>query len=118
MNVIVKLIRTITGIDPKRNINPDEAVCLGAGIWAGILDGKIAGMEVMSSLQAAVFRAVLEAQNLQEEQPKISTRTTTTDEQSDIVTQAAKNPTEKIPVKPINDSLRRRSVFKSLRSKK
>ncbi len=32
--------------DPRRSVNPDEAVCQGAGIWAGILDGVIDDMQV------------------------------------------------------------------------
>ena len=36
-------MQAITGVSPKQSVNPDEAVCLGAGIWAGILDGTIQG---------------------------------------------------------------------------
>lgn len=60
MPCVVKLIRILTGIDPKRHVNPDEAICLGAGVMAGVLDGKIDGFQVMSPLQAALFRALLE----------------------------------------------------------
>jgi heat shock protein 1/8 len=60
MPSIIRLVRTITGIDPKRSVNPDEAICLGAGVLAGVLDGKIEGLQVMSSLQATLLRTMLE----------------------------------------------------------
>ena len=53
---VAKLVRTITGVDPQRSVNPDLAVCLGAGVQAGILDGTISNMQVMSAWQAAVLR--------------------------------------------------------------
>eukprot|EP01038_Epipyxis_sp_PR26KG_P005723 gene5723-7906_t len=62
MPSIIKLVKVITGIDPKRTVNPDEAVCLGAGILAGILDGDIKNMQVMSSLQSAMYRTFFEEQ--------------------------------------------------------
>jgi molecular chaperone DnaK (HSP70) len=53
------LLRTITGIEPtSSSISPDEAVCIGAGIMAGMCDGTIAGLHVMSPLQAAFIRRV------------------------------------------------------------
>jgi molecular chaperone DnaK (HSP70) len=60
MPCIVRTVQTITGIDPKRTVNPDEAICLGAGIFAGVLDGKIEGFEVLSSMQAAILRLIAE----------------------------------------------------------
>lgn len=60
MKAIEKLVRVTTDIEPKRSVNPDEAVCLGAGIWAGILDGTIQNMQVMSVWQAAMYRAFKE----------------------------------------------------------
>jgi heat shock protein 1/8 len=58
MPCIAQLVRTLTHIDPKRNIHPDEAVCLGAGVLSGVLDGKIQDMKVLSAWQAAVVRAL------------------------------------------------------------
>jgi molecular chaperone DnaK len=60
MPCIVQLIRTLTGIDPKRSVSPDHAICLGAGILAGVLDGKIEGLQVLSPLQSAVVRLLSE----------------------------------------------------------
>lgn len=57
MPCIVQLVRTMTHIDPRRSIHPDEAVCLGAGVWSGILDGKLQQLNVLSSWQATLLRA-------------------------------------------------------------
>lgn len=56
MPCVVNLVRTLTGIDPKRSISPDEAICMGAGILAGVLDGTIDGFRVLSPLQSAILR--------------------------------------------------------------
>jgi molecular chaperone DnaK (HSP70) len=58
MPCIVNLVRTITQKDPQRFINPDEAVCLGAGIVSGILDGCIDDMQIVNPFQAALLRFV------------------------------------------------------------
>jgi hypothetical protein len=54
---VQRLVKIITGIDPRRTVNPDEAVSLGAAVMAGILDGDITDMQVMSAWQAAMYRA-------------------------------------------------------------
>lgn len=41
-----RLVRSLTGIEPKHTVNPDEAVSLGASVLAGIMDGDIKGMQV------------------------------------------------------------------------
>lgn len=55
---VVRLVKVITGITPRRTVNPDEAVCIGAGIQAGILDGEIKDMQVMSAWQAEIYRTL------------------------------------------------------------
>lgn len=60
MPCVVELVHTLTGIDPKRSVSPDEAICLGAGILSGVLDGKIDGFQVVSPLQSALLRLVAE----------------------------------------------------------
>ena len=60
---IQNLVKTITGADIRSHhghpglINPDEAVSLGAAVLAGILDGEIQGMAVLSAWQAEIYRA-------------------------------------------------------------
>ncbi|KAJ1430280.1 Hsp70 protein-domain-containing protein, partial [Ochromonadaceae sp. CCMP2298] len=60
ISAVRRLVRAVTGVEPQRSVNPDEAVCLGAGTMAGILDGSIADMQVMSAWQAAVLQAINE----------------------------------------------------------
>lgn len=57
-----RTVRTVTGVEAlsSRTVNPDEAVCLGAGILAGMLDGLIPDMQVLSPWQAAVLRVLHE----------------------------------------------------------
>jgi heat shock protein 1/8 len=67
MPCIPRLLRGITGLDAHKQqqmVNPDEAVSLGAAVLAGIMDGDISGMEVMSSWQAAMYKAFYEQQLL------------------------------------------------------
>lgn len=59
---VQRLIHTVTGIKPKLTVNPDEAVSLGAAVLAGILDGDIKDMQVMSAWQAAMYRVFYDEQ--------------------------------------------------------
>ena len=54
---VLRLVRSMTGINPRRSVNPDEVVSLGAAVLAGILDGSIKDMQVMSHWQASMYRA-------------------------------------------------------------
>ncbi|MBN2110520.1 MAG: molecular chaperone DnaK [Methanosarcinaceae archaeon] len=38
---VVELVRKATGKDPYKNINPDEAVAVGAAVQAGVLSGDV-----------------------------------------------------------------------------
>jgi hypothetical protein len=52
----------ITGLTPLPHsvVHPDEAVCLGAGTLAGMLDGVIPDMQVVSHWQSAMLRFLQE----------------------------------------------------------
>lgn len=58
---IGRMLATLTGVVPKRTINPDEAVALGCAVQLGVLDGdeKLDGLRVISGLEAAFYRAKL-----------------------------------------------------------
>mmetsp|Transcript_9296 Transcript_9296/g.14318 ORF Transcript_9296/g.14318 Transcript_9296/m.14318 type:complete len:94 (-) Transcript_9296:229-510(-) len=55
------MLATLTGVVPKRTINPDEAVALGCAVQLGVLDGdeKLGGLRVISGFEAAFYRAKL-----------------------------------------------------------
>ena len=56
MLCVQNLIRTVTGLPTLATVNPDEAVALGAAVYAGIMDGEVHGIEVMTAWQAAILR--------------------------------------------------------------
>ena len=58
MPCIRRLVEGVTGVKPRTTVNPDEAVALGAGIHAGVLDGTIENMEMMTPMQAAMLRGL------------------------------------------------------------
>jgi molecular chaperone DnaK (HSP70) len=60
MPSIQRLVEAVTGIKPRTTVNPDEAVALGAGIHAGVLDGTIEDMEMMTPMQSAILRGLME----------------------------------------------------------
>eukprot|EP00752_Nemacystus_decipiens_P005820 g5262.t1 len=56
MPCVQRLVGGITGVKPKRTVDPDRAVALGAAAFAGILEGEVEGQEVMTSWQASIYR--------------------------------------------------------------
>ncbi|CAN0072266.1 unnamed protein product [Scytosiphon promiscuus] len=56
MPSVQRLVGGITGVKPKRTVDPDQAVALGAAAFAGILEGEVEGQEVMTSWQASIYR--------------------------------------------------------------
>lgn len=41
MPLVIETVKSIFNLEPNRNVNPDEAVSLGAAIQAGVLDGGV-----------------------------------------------------------------------------
>lgn len=41
LRYVQKLVAAITGVRPKRTVDPDKAVALGAATYAGILEGEV-----------------------------------------------------------------------------
>eukprot|EP00981_Chlorochromonas_danica_P002050 scaffold420_cov169-Ochromonas_danica.AAC.10 len=112
MPCIVKLVRTLTHIDPKRNINPDEAVALGAGVLSGILDGKIDQMQVISAWQAACLRAMQEHEGGLD---SFLTQSELKDKESSPSTPTKEPIVAEDMVKTSSEEGKRSSVFKALR---
>jgi|MDSY01.2.fsa_nt_gb molecular chaperone DnaK (HSP70) len=58
MPAIRTLLRVTFGVEPRRTVNPDEAVALGAALHAGMMDGDRAleSLDVLSPFQASVLR--------------------------------------------------------------
>ena len=66
MPAIGRLLAAITGVVPKRTVNPDEAVALGCAVQVGILDGDpdLENLQVLTPMQAAVLRAMAQKKNM------------------------------------------------------
>ena len=66
MPAIGRLLAALTGVIPRRTVNPDEAVATGCAVHAGVLDGNkdLAGLTVLTPMQAAIMRAVAEKNDL------------------------------------------------------
>jgi hypothetical protein len=62
MPAIGRLISALTGVVPQKTVNPDEAVALGCAVHVGVLDGKEELGTVLTPMQAAILRAVVEKQ--------------------------------------------------------
>ena len=62
MPLIHRFLKVITGGQlPLRNVvHPEEAVSLGAAVMAGVLDGQIHDMKIVSSWQASLIRLMYE----------------------------------------------------------
>jgi hypothetical protein len=56
MPSVIAMIHKLTGINPKRYLNPDEAIALGAGIYAGKLDGTIDCLKIINQGEAAFMK--------------------------------------------------------------
>jgi heat shock protein 1/8 len=61
---IQRLLKGVTAVKPVWSVNPDEAVCIGAGIYAGMLDGVLPNMVVLSPFQASLMRFLQQHKDL------------------------------------------------------
>ena len=64
---IGRMLTALTGVVPRKTVNPDEAVALGAAIQVGLLDGDenlLGGLKVLNPMQAAVLRALAKKSQL------------------------------------------------------
>ncbi|KAL3912734.1 MAG: hypothetical protein SGPRY_008233 [Prymnesium sp.] len=56
MTAVRKLVTNLFGVDPRRTVDPMQAVALGAALQAGILSGEVQGMRVLQTWQADLGR--------------------------------------------------------------
>ncbi|KAG5186922.1 Hsp70 protein-domain-containing protein [Tribonema minus] len=56
MLCVQQLVQAVTGVKVAMTVNPDEAVALGAAVYAGIMDNEVQGIEVMTAWQARILR--------------------------------------------------------------
>lgn len=66
MPAVGRLLAALTGVVPRRTVNPDEAVATGCAVHVGVLDGDedLGGLTVLTPMQAAIMRAVAEKNGL------------------------------------------------------
>ncbi|CAG9462079.1 unnamed protein product [Pedinophyceae sp. YPF-701] len=59
MPAIARFVRNMTGVEPRGAalVDPDQAVALGAAVQAGIFQGEVEDLMVMSPWKAALMRA-------------------------------------------------------------
>ena len=50
------VLANLFGVDPRRTVDPMQAVAIGAAVQAGILGGEIKGVRVMQAWQAQLLR--------------------------------------------------------------
>lgn len=51
-----KLVTNLFGVDPRRTVDPMQAVSLGAAVHAGVLSGELKGTRVLQAWQAKLGR--------------------------------------------------------------
>ncbi len=64
MPAVLRIVKQLTGLPPRRTVDPDEAVALGAAVMAGVLDGTVEDLRVVSPWQAALTKTLAEHQEL------------------------------------------------------
>lgn len=63
MPAVRRFIAHMTGLVPEeRDVDPDEAVALGAAVQAGILQGEVTNLMVMDQWQASLMRSLAQLQ--------------------------------------------------------
>lgn len=56
MVAVRKLVANVFGVDPRRTVDPMQAVALGAAVHAGVLAGEVGGTRVLQAWQAQLGR--------------------------------------------------------------
>ena len=56
MVAVRKLVSNLFEVDPRRTVDPMQAVALGAAVHAGVLSGEVHGVRVLQSWQAKLGR--------------------------------------------------------------
>ena len=60
MPTIGRIISSLTGVEPQKTVDPDEAVALGCAVHVGVLDGDEDMGVVLNPMKAALLRAMID----------------------------------------------------------
>jgi len=60
MSAVRKFIENLFGVQPRRTVDPMQAVALGAAVQAGVLSGEIKDVRVLDSWQSSILELIEE----------------------------------------------------------
>src|ERR1700682_3624575 len=87
MPVIQELVKSLTGKDPHRGVNPDEVVAIGAAIQAGVLQGDVKDVLLLDVTPLSLGIMTEGAVNT----PMIARNTTTPTSKNEVFSTASDN---------------------------
>lgn len=76
-----KLVANLFGVDPRRTVDPMQAVALGAAVQAGVLSGEVSGVRVLQSWQASLGRMMETAEAAKAEEAEAAKAAKAVDEE-------------------------------------